>query len=646
MNRAFFNKRGDAVQLGGQIGKGGEGSVWELTTNSSQVAKVYHRIPNLEKQEKLAFMASAVDGQLGKCSTWPLETLHQQRGGPVVGFLMPNVADRRPIHMLYSPAHRREVFPSSGWDFLILVARNTAAAFANIHEHRHVVADVNQGNILVGADAKVVLIDCDSFQIEQGGRTHLCAVGVPHFTPPELQSIKSFAGIKRDANHDNFGLALVIFHLLFGGRHPFSGVPLRKEVGESLEADIRAFRFAYSRDSKARGISPPPNSVPISSVGTSIAEMFETAFTERGPAVGRPTALSWVSQLDRLRSGLRRCGNSAAHVVAEHLSDCPWCELETRGVYYFLDLGTQGGGRGSGFLLAAVQTMIERIPPPPEVALPKEPVTGVAPNPLPSHVPGREGRVFARFLVVVTSVGAWSMAPSAWFLVCIVGFFAWNLAGAVGETKRSEERNKRQAALKQASSEFDVLWTRLVADGGPGVFSARRTQLLQFCDEFAKLPASEASALANLHSTAEQRHRKRFLERFFVESAEIPGVGPARSATLRSFGIETAADIEIQRVRRVPGFGEVLTAALVNWRRECERRFNFDPKRAVTEAERSAERARFASRRRALEDVLSKGHSELLELARRAEAQSRALSPAVAAAYKKILQARADLSLL
>ncbi len=71
--------------------------------------------------------------------------------------------------------------------------------------------DVNQNSFMVGRDSKVVLIDSDSFQINANGTLHLCEVGVSHFTPPELQTLPSFVGFERTANHDNFGLALLIF---------------------------------------------------------------------------------------------------------------------------------------------------------------------------------------------------------------------------------------------------------------------------------------------------------------------------------------------------------------------------------------------------------------------------------------------------
>lgn len=257
MSRALVTSKGALVQLGRELGKGGEGAVFEVPQFSTLVAKLYHKAPDQKKQAKLSFMASIADPKLLQYAAWPQETLHAKQGGPVVGFLMPKVLQREPVHMLYSPAHRRQEYPKASWEFLLFAARNTAAAFETLHAHGHVLADVNQGNVMVGADTKVTLIDCDSFQISANGTVHLCEVGVGHFTPPELQGLRSFDGVMRTVNHDNFGLALLVFHLLYGGRHPYSGVPLHKDVGEALEADIKAFRYAYARDSHARGNKPP-----------------------------------------------------------------------------------------------------------------------------------------------------------------------------------------------------------------------------------------------------------------------------------------------------------------------------------------------------------------------------------------------------
>ena len=169
----------------------------------------------------------------------------------VVGFLMERIEGYQPIHNLSSPASRKQIFPDANYAFLVNVARNVAASFDAVHAHGHIVGDVNENNFLVGrkwhsqADRLPFISDID------GATRYSCDVGVRLFTPPELQKISSFRGKERTANHDNFGLAILVFQLLFLGRHPFSGVPLTK-VDLPIEDAIASFRFAYATDRRQR----------------------------------------------------------------------------------------------------------------------------------------------------------------------------------------------------------------------------------------------------------------------------------------------------------------------------------------------------------------------------------------------------------
>lgn len=646
MPRTLVTGNGIVVQLGRELGKGGEGSVYEVPTNARLVAKLYHRLPDAKKQTKLKFMAATADEQLLSHTAWPQETLHATKNGPIIGFLMPNVAGKAPIHMLYSPAHRRQDYPRATWDFLLLAARNTAAAFATLHDHGHILGDVNQGNVMVGSESKVVLIDCDSFQITAKGEMHLCKVGVSHFTPPELQSLSSFDGFKRSFNHDNFGLALLAFHLLFGGRHPYSGVPLRKDVGEALETDIKAFRFAYSRDAQSRGIAAPPNSIPLSLVPGTIAAMFELSFTERGASVGRPTAKQWLSAFDALRNHLRKCRTTSMHIYPDHLSHCPWCALENKGVIYFIDIGFSFTPTTTGFVLDKAWAIIEAVSAPTTGAVPTIGAISVTPTPLPPDIHNTTNIIIFRVLIICCAIGLFVAAPAAWLFIAIGTWIAWGIARSSGESERNVERNKRRAAVGQARREYEAIESRFHKECGPERFAAKKKELESLRDEYRALAAKEKSDIERLHATAEARQKKQFLERFFIDSASIPGVGPARKAALRSFGIETAADIDLKKVQAVKGFGDVFTRAVVDWRKSCERHFVFNPRNAVSEADKNAVRAKIANRRRILEAALSEGASELQQIKQETVAKAVTLNPELTSAAKKLAQAQADLNLL
>lgn len=654
MNTVLMTSKGVPVELGMELGRGGEGSVHDVPKLSGSVAKLYHshKTPDSKKAAKLAFMATGADQTILQYAAWPQETLHARQGGPVVGFLMPKVSGREPIHMLYGPAHRRQQYPKASWEFLLLAARNTAAAFEALHARGHVLADVNQGNVMVGSDAKVVLIDCDSFQVNANGTIHLCEVGVSHFTPPELQGLPSFAGVKRTPNHDSFGLALLIFHLLYGGRHPYSGVPLRDDVGESLETDIKAFRYAYARDSQLRGNKPPPASIPTSMVPELMVVMFEAAFTENGAKGGRPDAKGgrpdakhWVQTLDTLRGNLRNCSVSPAmHVFPSHLKLCPWCSLDNQGAVYFVDVN-MSFTTSNGFVLAQVWALIDAVPLPPPAAVPSIAKIAVTPNPLPVTAGSATQRGFLRLFAIAVTIGLVLAFPAAWFLIFAAGAFGFWKAGEIGQDELKAEKTRRNVALETAERDYSVIEARLRAETGLEGFSAKKKQLLSVKSEYTGLNGEESKELEKLKSTAEVRQRQEYLEKWHIDSATIKGVGASNKAALRSFGIETAADVSWNKVNSVKGFGDVKTRAVVDWRMSCERRFTFDPGRAVSEADKNAVKARFAAKRRSLEAALTNGASELQSFSHQAARKTTTLWPTIKDASQKLAQARADISL-
>ena len=282
---------------------------------------------------------------------------------------MPRVEQHHEIHTLYSPAHRKVTFPHADWSFLIRAARNCAVAFDVIHGCGHVIGDVNQGGILVSKQATIKLIDCDSFQVRHGGRLFPCDVGVPHFTPPELQG-KSFKGLHRTEDHDRFGLAILVFHLLFMGRHPFVG-RFQGKGDMPIEQAIVEGRFAFSQNAARMQMMPPPFALRLRDASAEIAALFERAFRLRANGrPGRPAAAEWARGLDALEHSLSRCAEYAAHTFHASLSTCPWCQIEQNGgpdLFIALTAAVKLGGK---FDLDKVWAAISAIqlPTPPAIA--------------------------------------------------------------------------------------------------------------------------------------------------------------------------------------------------------------------------------------------------------------------------------------
>lgn len=77
MKPTLYTATGECVTPGRELGKGGEGAVYDIEEFVDSVAKIYHTPPPALKQDKLAFMAATADAQLlnyvaaaGNASRW------------------------------------------------------------------------------------------------------------------------------------------------------------------------------------------------------------------------------------------------------------------------------------------------------------------------------------------------------------------------------------------------------------------------------------------------------------------------------------------------------------------------------------------------------------------------------------------------
>jgi DNA-binding helix-hairpin-helix protein with protein kinase domain len=327
----LYDDSGQPRRIDRRIAEGGEGFIYTLANDRSLLAKLYKCSPSPPTEEKLGWMVRHSRPRLREFTAWPVALLRAQPGGRIVGFLMPSFLDFQPIHHLCSAPKRLKYFPRADWSFLTYAARNCAAAFDEVHtqDANCLVGDVNQSNVLVSNRGRIGLIDCDSFQVQADGKLFLCEVGVGHYTPPELQGIDDPFKRPRTANHDRFGLAVLLFQLLFMGRYPYAGRYLDSD-DMPFDRAIRECRFAYGSKAADLRMEQPPGTPPLSVVGPELAGLFERAFLRGSEASGaRPSALEWVKALDRFRQRLRPCPDDPGHKTLDPC--CVWCALVKRG---------------------------------------------------------------------------------------------------------------------------------------------------------------------------------------------------------------------------------------------------------------------------------------------------------------------------
>jgi DNA-binding helix-hairpin-helix protein with protein kinase domain len=317
---------GQEVHLAERLGGGGEGTVYAVRGRPTVVAKIYNSAMSGDREQKLRAMVALGTPQLAAITAWPSELILS--GCHVIGFIMPRAIEAQEAHVLYGPKSRKQSFPNASYSFLVGAAANVARAFATVHDNGIVVGDVNDRLAMIAQSGVVRLIDCDSFQLMAGSTKFLCDVGVDNFTPPELQGLP-YRNLERTRQHDNFGLAVLLFHLLFLGRHPFAG---RHRGAAHLEIPdaIKQHRFAYSSEKQRTATDQPPNTPTLVSAGTSIAQMFERAFAPDAASgkSQRPSADDWVEALEGLFKRLVKCRENGVHAYDKSLPDCPWCKIE------------------------------------------------------------------------------------------------------------------------------------------------------------------------------------------------------------------------------------------------------------------------------------------------------------------------------
>jgi DNA-binding helix-hairpin-helix protein with protein kinase domain len=576
-------RSGNVYTLGQQIGAGGNGVVYAVARRPELVAKLQKQVLSAHDIDKLDVLVRAATPDLLSVAAWPIDGL-KSRNGLMVGYLMPCIVDARPLYELYSPRARVQHFPSADFRFLVHAAANVARLFAAIHRAGFIAGDVNHSNVLVRANATVAAVDCDSFQVGVGSRFP-CLVGTDLFVPPELLGA-TLGATPRTASHDAFGLAILIFHLLFMGRHPFAGRYLGK--GDMpIERAIADSRFAYSRDIDRTRMAPPPYTPSMDAVGPAVMELFECAFHADARKSDRPGPEAWIDALGALKAALVPCKTVPWHYHLPAARQCAWCAIEqpTRTKLFGGIIKTTTAAIADLETLWARYLALTEPGPPRPLPKPSEWIR-------PPAAPRPWTRCCRGMLVAATALLALFVADMLWPI---------DLTKSWPEIAQQVANDRTQFAV------FACIWIVIIAKhviDRPGLGLPRPVSPLQrwrlwraanaaWCRAaaawFAQPDPPDVSDLRSpiealkkdldalvveratrIHALAaperEAQQRARYLAALRIESAKLANIGPARCAVLRSWGIDTAADVDMAKITDIPGFGKNLTDKLVIWR--------------------------------------------------------------------------------
>ncbi len=297
-NRRFHDETGNRITPGNKIGEGGEGAVFLVNGQPGSVMKIWHpgRTPQ-DAEAKLSHLArNPVRPDLGDSwhITWPQHLVKEN--GVTVGYTMPILDPSQswePIVEYYNRRAAQNTEQEQGRELRIddhvRMARNLALGFRAVHAAGYVIGDVNEKNVEVNRQNDIAMVDCDSYGFTDPGtgRTFSNRMGRPEFQAPEAQG--DYAN--RTQNHDRFGLAVVIFHLLTG-YHPYTvtNQPDHPQPGDR----IGAWLFPPAM----RGVSGPlAYDEAWGALTGRQQELFRRCFDRRFRGQPRPTPKEWVEAL-------------------------------------------------------------------------------------------------------------------------------------------------------------------------------------------------------------------------------------------------------------------------------------------------------------------------------------------------------------
>ena len=299
--RRFQDETGNPIVPGLQLGEGGEAVVHLVNGQPGLVLKMWHpgRTPPNADVKIRHMVNNPVRPRLGETwkITWPQHLVTEN--GVIVGYTMPVLSPSEQWEPIVSYYNRRSAL-NTGMaqgreiriDDRVRMAHNLALVFRAVHDAGYVIGDVNEGNVEANRQNDIAMTGCESYGFTDPatGRIFSNEMGRPEFQAPEAQG--NYAN--RTQNHDLFGLAVLVFHLLTG-YHPYT------VTGQYAQA------YPQSGDRIKVGLFPPahPNVVSAPPLYDEFwnglterqKELFLRCFDPRNYGRPRPTPDEWLEAL-------------------------------------------------------------------------------------------------------------------------------------------------------------------------------------------------------------------------------------------------------------------------------------------------------------------------------------------------------------
>jgi len=294
---------------------GGEGQLFYVVQPSSFrpfIAKLFHPHKRTsERAQKVAYLIKNpprfTQGETQPLIVWPKYQLHDEDDN-FVGYLMPKVSGKK-LELLCAPTMPKNL--NADWQHLqrdedaslrlrLKVCYNLAIAIQTLHQtNQYILVDLKPDNILIQPNGLLSLVDIDSIEILEEGKTLFpAAVATPEYTPPEY-----YRGVKPGkqsvgTSWDSFSLAVIFYRLLFGV-HPYAATakaPYNQSnaLGEKIKAGLFVHRPSLQEQFE---VVPPPHKRFLS-IDKKLQQLFFQTFDQgNAQPEKRPAAEDWAKVL-------------------------------------------------------------------------------------------------------------------------------------------------------------------------------------------------------------------------------------------------------------------------------------------------------------------------------------------------------------
>lgn len=301
-----------AVKILELLGSGGQGEVYRVKQNSSELALKWYFDHTATECQKSGIEKLIEDGAPGTQFLWPIELVKSKHSSSF-GYLMPL---RAPRFRSFVDIVNARIDPT--FEILMIVGLNLVDSFHKLHAAGLCYRDISFGNGFFDPSSGETLI-CDNDNVSPNNCPSKSVLGTPDFMAPEVVLGKA----RPSRQTDYFSLSVLLFYL-FHIQHPLLGKKILSIRAWDLPAREKLFGsepvFIFDPSDNSNEAVENTKIDPLGEAGKNaipywrsiypkeLKDAFTTSFTQgiRNPD-RRPLATAWKKVLTNALNSITRC---------------------------------------------------------------------------------------------------------------------------------------------------------------------------------------------------------------------------------------------------------------------------------------------------------------------------------------------------